>query len=187
MAYYKKLIGETCYLSPISEEDSENWVRWLNDSEVTLPLGDEVFQVIGPQKAQEMVRESQSKGDKTFTIVDNNSDKAIGRIMLFDIHQIYQSAMMGIFIGEGDYWSRGYGSEAINLLLDYAFNLLNLHYISLGVFEYNQRAYNCYKKIGFKEIGRRREARPVGDKLYDVILMDILATEYNSVYVKGLL
>lgn len=187
MAYYKKLEGEKCYLSPISEDDAENWTRWLNDSEVALALGDEVFQVVGKQKTEEMVKENLSNMNTMFTIVDIETDKAIGRVILFDLNQIFQSSMFGIFIGEKDYWSNGYGTEAIKLLLDYAFNLLNLHTMSLGVFEYNKRAIECYKKVGFKEIGRRREARPVGDKLYDVVLMDILATEYKSIYVKNLL
>ncbi len=184
MAYYKKLIGKKCYLSPISEDDAKNWACWLNDMEVALPLGDEAFQVLGKQKLGDMVKTSQSGMETVFTIVDTKTDKAIGRVMLFGIHDIYESCKLGLVIGEKEYWSMGYGVEAIKLVLDYAFNLLNLHHVSLSLFEYNQRAYHCYKKVGFKEVGRRREAKPLGNKKYDVILMDILSTEYESVYIK---
>jgi hypothetical protein len=57
----------------------------------------------------------------------------------------------------------------------------------LGVFEFNKRAITCYKHIGFKEIGRRREVRIIGETKYDVIFMDILAGEFESVYVKQFL
>jgi len=95
--------------------------------------------------------------------------------------------MLGIAIGEKAYWNKGYGQDATKLLLDYGFNLLNLNNIMLGVFSFNERAVNCYRKVGFKEIGRRRQARIIGGKKFDVILMDILAEEFESVYVKKFL
>lgn len=187
MSYYQKLIGDKCYLSPITEADGENWSRWLNDCSVALPLGDEVFQVLSQKKTDDMVAGFQSDMATMFTIVDKETDKGIGRIMLFGTNQICGSSTLGVFIGEKDYWSNGYGTEAIRLILDFGFNLLNLHAISLGVFAFNKRAISCYKKVGFKEVGRRREARPVGNKYYDAVLMDILSTEYESVYVQKLL
>jgi RimJ/RimL family protein N-acetyltransferase len=87
---------------------------------------------------------------------------------------------VGIFIGEKSYWNRGYGEEALRLLMDYAFNLLNLNNLMLNVYAFNSRAINCYKKIGFKEVGRRRQARRIQGKSYDIIYMDILAEEFNS-------
>ncbi len=95
--------------------------------------------------------------------------------------------MLGIVIGEKAHWGRGYGQEAIKLLLDYGFHLLNLNNIMVGVFAYNQRAINCYRKVGFREVGRRRQARIIGGKKYDVVFMDMLAQEFESVYVNGFL
>ena len=95
--------------------------------------------------------------------------------------------MLGIVIGEKTYWNKGYGQEAITLLLDYGFTLLNLNSIMLGTFAFNERAINCYKCVGFKEIGRRRQARIIGESKYDGILMDILAEEFTSPYVRQLL
>jgi RimJ/RimL family protein N-acetyltransferase len=93
----------------------------------------------------------------------------------------------GIDIGEMDYWGKGYGKEATQLALDFAFNFLNIHNIMLGVYAFNQRAYHLYKKIGFKEIGRKREFQTLGGEKFDMIMMDLLSTEYESVYVKPLL
>jgi RimJ/RimL family protein N-acetyltransferase len=94
--------------------------------------------------------------------------------------------MLGIAIGVKTYWGKGYGQEAIRLLLDYGFNLLNLNSVMLGTFSFNERAIHCYRQVGFKEIGRRRQARIIAGKKYDAVLMDILAEEFESVYVAGL-
>ena len=121
-----------------------------------------------------------------FTIVALEGDEPIGRCLLFNIDQVNRHAMLGIFIGEKRYWGQGFGQEAVALLLDYGFSLLNLNSVMLGTMAFNERAINCYRRVGFKEIGRRREARIVGDAKYDVVLMDILAEEFASPYINGL-
>lgn len=97
--------------------------------------------------------------DYVFTIVEIESGQAVGRCVLFSVNAVDRNAIVGIFIGEKDRWGKGYGQEAMRLLLDYAFNLLNLHNITLGVFSFNERAIRCYQRLGFRKIGRRREAR----------------------------
>lgn len=184
MEHFRKLEGELCYLSPLGDEDGRRWAEWLNDTEVALPLGDEVFQVLGRSRMEEAARETQSRMDPVFTILDRKTDKPLGRIMLFGLCRAYGTANLGVFIGEKEYWSGGYGTDAIRLMLDYGFNMLNLHHISLGVFAFNERAIRCYEKAGFKVIGRRREARRWGNRYYDALLMDILASEYESVFFK---
>jgi RimJ/RimL family protein N-acetyltransferase len=101
-----------------------------------------------------------------------------------DINHINGTAMFGIVIGEKEYWSKGFGTEATKLILDYGFNILNLHNIMLGVFDFNKRAIASYKKIGFKEIGKRRGDRLIAGKRYDTIFMDILAEEFESPFIK---
>jgi RimJ/RimL family protein N-acetyltransferase len=115
-----------------------------------------------------------------FTIVDLTTEETIGRGMLFSVDLVNRGAMLGIVIGEKDYWSKGYGVDATRLLLEYAFNLLNLNSVMLGVFAFNERAIACYRRVGFREIGRRRQARIIGERKHDAILMDILAEEFES-------
>lgn len=64
------------------------------------------------------------------------------------------------------------------LLLDFGFKYLNLNNIDLQVFDFNKNAIDCYKKVGFKEYGRRHEAYYCGGKYHDVIYMEILRKEY---------
>jgi RimJ/RimL family protein N-acetyltransferase len=115
-----------------------------------------------------------------FSILDTASEELIGRCLLFDIDYVNRKAMLGILIGEKRYWDKGYGQEAFRLLLDYAFRLLKLNSIMLGVFAFNERALACYRRVGFKEIGRRRQARIIGDSKVDAVLMDILAEEFRQ-------
>jgi RimJ/RimL family protein N-acetyltransferase len=86
-------------------------------------------------------------------------------------------------IGDKNYWNQGYGQEATRLLLDYGFNLLNLNSIMLGVFSFNQRAIKAYRRVGFREIGLRRQARIINGQKYDVLEMDILAEEFTPLYI----
>ena len=186
MRYYKKLLGEKCYLSPCSSKDAEKWTEWFNDLEMTLPLGDEAYTPFSLEKCREDVNRIIQQQDHIFTIVDIESDTPIGRCLLFGIDWVNRHTMLGIFIGEKTFWSEGYGQEATTLLLDYAFTLLNLNSVMLGVMSFNERAIQCYKKVGFKEIGRRRQARIIGDRKYDGILMDILAEEFRSSYIQSI-
>lgn len=180
MPHYKMLAGEMCYLSPCSAEDAEKWAAWENDLEVTLPLGDEAYNVYALEKEQQLIAEVIQRQQHVFAIVDIETDETIGRGMLFDIDPVNRKAMLGIVIGEKACWGKGYGQEAVRLLLDYAFNLLNLNSVMLGTFAFNERAIHCYEQVGFKEIGRRRQARFIAGRAFDAILMDILAKEFES-------
>lgn len=182
MKYFKKLVGERIYLSPRNVEDVEIFTQWMNDFYITDYTG-RSHQVVTLQAEKEYL---ESGGDKnTFVIIDAQKDKMIGTIGLHKIDNINRTATLGIFIGNRDYWSKGYGTEAIQLLLDFGFNYLNLKNIDLAVMEFNQRAVKCYEKCGFKEIGRRRKCKFINGKYYDSILMDILAEDFKESYIKN--
>jgi RimJ/RimL family protein N-acetyltransferase len=180
MPYYPKVRGEKCYLSPLQVEDGDLWAQWLNDLEVSLPLGDEAYSTCAPEQMRQDASEAIRRRDPIFTIVDLETNRPIGRCLLFGIDPVNRSAMLGIFIGDKACWHHGYGAEAMRLLLDYAFNLLNLHSIELGVFAFNQHAIQLYEKVGFKVIGMRREARIIGGVKWGAVLMDMLEDEFRA-------
>lgn len=183
MPYFKKIVGEKCYLSPVSPDDALKWTEWDNDVEIAIPLGDEAYSYFSLEKNQESIKKLNDSKIHCFSIIDLKTDILIGRCLFFDIDEINRQAMFGIVIGDKSKWDGGYGQEATRLTLDYGFNLLNFNNIMLGVFSYNKRGIACYEKVGFKIIGNRREARIIGGKKYDVVLMDILAEEFESPYV----
>jgi len=180
MPHYKKLVGPRCYLSPLSFEDAEAHALWENDLEVGIPLGDEAYTPTTLEKMHEQIGAALRNGSHVFSIVDLASEQTIGRCMLTNLDAVNRSAMLGIMIGDKAFQNRGYGQEAIRLLLDYGFNLLNLNSVMLGTFAFNERAIAAYKKVGFREIGRRRQARIIAGKAYDSVLMDMLAEEFTG-------
>lgn len=183
--YFKKLVGEHIYLSPVSIEDAEKYTRWLNNFETTDYIGQST-RIYTIEKENKFLENcSEKKNDVTLGIVKLDNNELIGNCRLKDIDVVNRVATLGIFIGEKEERSKGYGSEAIKLLLDYGFNYLNLHEINLDVYSFNKRAIRCYEKVGFKEYGRRRECIYLNGKYYDTISMDILKSEFKESYIKN--
>lgn len=125
--------------------------------------------------------------DKVLAIIAKKNNKTIGSIGLHKIDTTERRASLGIMIGDKNYWGRGYGREALVLMLDFAFTVLNLHSVYLGVFAFNKRGLRAYKAVGFTEYGRGREAHFWGGKYYDIIQMDILDREFKKSKIRDLI
>ena len=93
--------------------------------------------------------------------------------------------MLGIFIGDENYRNKGYGTEAIRLILEFGFKYLNLHSIRLDFLAINERAHKCYLKCGFKDTGKSREQIFLNGKYYDRSHMDILEHEFQGDYIRN--
>ena len=183
MKYYKKLIGEKVYLSPLNVEDAEQYCQWLNDFEVAKNLL--IFNQQLSLEREKMILNDMVKNDaKIFSIINSKNDELIGNCSIFKINHRNRKAEVGIFIGNKECWNKGYGSEALSLLVDFGFNILNLNNIMLEVFGFNRRAIKAYEKVGFKIIGHRREAIIIADEKHDEIYMDILASDFESPFIK---
>ena len=157
MKYFKKLIGERIYLSPRNNEEIEKFTQWLNDFQTTDYLGRSSY-IITLESEKQYFEETIDK-NYNFFIVTLDDDKLIGTVGLEKFDAINRTATLGIFIGDKEYRSQGYGTEAIKLILDYGFNYLNLNNIKLDLMSFNERALKCYQKCGFKEYGRRRKCK----------------------------
>ena len=185
MEYFKKIVGERIFLSPKSgsEEEAIKFTEWLNDFETTDYTGRSA-QLLSIKGEKEYL-ENHYKSEGNFAIVTLNEEKLIGTVSLEKIDYISRTATLGIFIGDKNYRSKGYGTEAIKLILDFGFNYMNLKNIALDVMSFNERAIKCYKKCGFKEYGRRRQCVFLDGKYYDKISMDILDEEFKESFIKN--
>ena len=181
--YLKALVGDNVYLSPISLDDVEKYAEMVNDIKVSVGLGYLSYtNIIDFEREKEFL--ISAKKEKMFAVRLLENDDLLGNIGFNSVDLLNRTATMGIMLGNSNYQRKGYGIEAVKLILDYGFSFLNLRNISLSVFEYNEAAYNLYKKAGFKEAGRLRKAVEIMGKTYDVIIMDMLKEEFQSVYIK---
>ena len=172
MKYFKKLEGEHVYISPMHPDDAETYAKWLNNPNITkyLSVHNSIVTIEGEK---EYINNFQNK-EFNLAIIKKENDELIGNIGLSDVDYKSGTATLGIFIGEEENLSKGYGSEAIKLLIDYAFKELRLHNIMLETYDINERAQKAYQKCGFKEFGRRHEARFTDGTYHDIILMEII-------------
>lgn len=179
MRYFKKLVGKKVYLSPINTEDYEIYTKWMNDFEVTDKIGTS-SKIYTLEKEKEYLNSRALSKDYTFAIVSLETDELLGNCSLFEVDFVKGIGTIGIMIGEEENRGKGYGTDALNLLISYAFDYLNLHNVMLVVYSFNERAINAYKKVGFKEIGRRHEVVRLKGKYYDDIYMEILESDYRK-------
>ena len=123
----------------------------------------------------------EQKNDELFFLIRTlEEDLTIGLIGLDGIQWVHGDAWVGIGLGEREYWGKGYGTDAMRILLRYAFEELNLHRLSLSVFEYNSRAIRSYEKAGFIIEGRARQFLNRDGRRYDMIFMGILRDEWKE-------
>lgn len=176
------IVGEKVALGPSSRDTLPLLNRWDNDFAVTVLSGDPPRPVA--REATEADYERYGRGESRnwvgLVIYERATMRPIGVTDLRNLDHVRRTAEFGIMIGEKDCWGKGYGTEAVILMLDYGFTVLGLHNVMLDTFSYNERAIRAYTRAGFREIGRRREAHRLGDRVYDVVYMDCLATEFKS-------
>jgi RimJ/RimL family protein N-acetyltransferase len=177
------ILGEHIRLRAITREDLPLFVEWLNDPEVThglmhfLPMSieDEVDWYEGMRK------QPQAERPLMIDILTEEGWEPIGDCGLFGIDWRIRQAEFGIVVGAKQHWDKGYGTEAIKLILQHGFNTLNLNRIALRVYENNPRAIRSYEKAGLQTEGRLRQGHFDNGEYVDVILMSILREEWEMI------
>lgn len=171
--------GDLVALGPLRRDLIPTYARWVNDLGTLRTLA--VLPAPLAIEAEEAWYEAAiAGGARVFTIHELATLDPIGTCELRDIDHRNRTATIGMLIGEPAARGKGYGTEATRLLLDVGFTVLGLHSIWLDVFSFNLAGQRCYAKAGFREVGRRRECRLLNGVLHDQIILDILATEFDS-------
>ena len=159
---------------------AQTYGRWGLDSE-WLRLMDAGVARMYSEKARKEWFEKNAEpdpGNFFFNVRSLADDKLIGDVGLDGTLWNHGEAFVGIAIGEREYWGRGHGSDAMRLILRFAFKELNLHRVALNVFEYNPRAIRSYEKVGFRHEGRVRGALLREGRRWDVLYMGITKEEW---------
>lgn len=174
------LEGTSVYLRPFEAEDIDWYFDSLHDPETRRLTGTQKH-FTREQIVSYMEGKWEDSSSVLLLIARSEDDVLIGDIVLQDIDPRNRNANIRIAIFNNNYQGKGYGTEALDLLLDYGFGILNLHRIELNVFDFNKRAAHVYAKLGFKEEGIQREALYYNHAYHDSILMSILEDEYREI------
>jgi RimJ/RimL family protein N-acetyltransferase len=141
--------------APLSQDDAKQWIRKTWEQRKAHP-------------------------SFFFAIELRESKELLGVCGLFGVQKINRKAELMITLFDESNRIKGFGTEALKLLLDYGFNQLNLHRIVLFTHEINKRAQRVYEKMGFKPGGRRRQASFSEGTYHDLLLFDMLASEFRN-------
>jgi RimJ/RimL family protein N-acetyltransferase len=178
------LTGPRLLLRGVRREDLPALNAFANDFEVA-SLGDGgPAMPLSLQRMQAEWDASATKGGRDGAWFAIEADgKVIGQCGLYGFDQFQHTthhAELGIIIGDKTYWGRGYGREAIGLVLDYGFESWNLHRIWLETSSDNERGQRCYRACGFVEEGRLREHEWKRGRYVDTVVMGILRGEWEQ-------
>ncbi|MCA9881173.1 MAG: GNAT family N-acetyltransferase [Thermomicrobiales bacterium] len=172
--------GERVALGPLHRGLLPELERWENDLRTSDLAGDDPRPVTAAAIAGEW--EPLLRGERRdwlgFAIYALPELRLVGHANLRDFSNPHGTAELGISLGDAAERGKGYGTEAVQLLLRYAFSHLNVWNIWLDTAAYNHGAIRAYEKAGFREIGRRRGARVIGGSRYDLVLMDCTREDY---------
>jgi RimJ/RimL family protein N-acetyltransferase len=175
--------GKLVRLRAYEKSDLDAVMKWVNDEEVTDLLGGEmlVYPVSSLAEAKfiEAAADSSDK-QKTFVIETLADPRYIGSVSFNVINWLNRSAGLGIVIGDKSLWGKGYGTDAMRVMLRLGFDKMNLHRLWLQVHDYNPRAIASYEKCGFKREGVLRADHFARGKYHDTIVMGILESEYRA-------
>lgn len=178
MHYFQKISGQVLYLSPLSINDALTYTKWLNDKTISESLGID-GSIVTLEFEQKWIEENQN--NFMFSIVLKESNELIGSCGFKKIDLLHQNGTLSMFIGEEGKRGKGYGREALKLLLNYGFNNLNLNNINLSVFSFNTKVKKFYESLGFKTCGTKHKCHYLRGKYYDEIQMEILKDEYSEI------
>ncbi len=172
--------GEKVGLGPFDRSMIPDLTRWINDFPTNRTLALDPRPMTVDQETQWYERVTGDAAGVHFTIYDLSDSAFVGGTNLFDIDHRHQTCELGIAILDPERRGKGLGTEAVMLITDYAFHVIEMHNVQLATYGYNWAGQRAYEKAGFREYGRRREARLHNGKRWDIIYMDVIASEWKS-------
>lgn len=163
-----------------AEEDAAVFARWSENSHYLRLFDSDPAQPFSPKHFQRLYDEEPGVDKYDFGIRTLTEDELVGIITLDDISWPHGTGWVSIGIGDAEQWGKGLGTDAMNILLRFAFDEVSLSRVSLNVFEYNQRAIHTYDRLGFKVEGRIPGFLMRDGRRWDLIFMGLLRNEWQG-------
>jgi len=160
--------GKRIYLRELQPDDaSEEYVEWMKDHEVTKYI---TARNLNFEDVKAYITEKKNARDCLFFgIFDNETNMHLGNIKLEPIDG--KKATIGLLIGNKNYWGKGIGQEAMSLALDYAFAMLGICELNLGVASEHLTAIRLYEKLGFRIEKINKGGCQFGGRSHDQLIM----------------
>ena len=176
------LEGELVKLRSLEPADVEREHAWINDREVTRYLVSGRYPLSYADEQRWLEQHPPNAFASGVRLAIETKDSVhIGNLELSSTRQEDRKAVLGVMIGDKEYWSNGYGTDAIVTLLRFSFAEMNLHRVWLTVLEFNARAIACYRKCGFEEEARLRDETYKEGAYHDILVMGVLRDEFEAI------
>lgn len=174
------LQGEKTVLRRLADSDVPLLTRWFFDPDVLhwLQLSEDPPSLRTEEAVRERFERMQADPWTKVWRIDTHEGRPIGQIELVNIHPVHKRAEIHLLIGEKEFWSQGYGSDAISTLLGYSFGELGMRRIYLIPDRDNLRAIRSYEKCGFVQEGVLRAQRLRYGEPVDMVVMALLREDY---------
>ena len=185
------LEGNLVRLRALELSDLERVYSWINDREVTRYIAARYPMSRADEERWLRGSSPNSFGGGVQLAIEVKSGEVkdggahIGNIDLVEVRPEDRKAGLGVMIGDKDYWSNGYGTDAVVTILRFAFHEMNLNRVWLHAFDFNERAQSCYRKCGFQEEGRLREHYYTEGRYCDSVVMAVLRDEFEALHSVG--
>ncbi|NUP69325.1 MAG: GNAT family N-acetyltransferase [Nonomuraea sp.] len=171
------LTGARVKLLPVGPEHVEGLLALVADPEVARLTGS--HGEVDPEAARQWYATRGEHADRLDLAIMADGTY-VGEVVLNELDRHNLSCNLRIALIGSRVFGKGYGTEAIELVLDHAFTTTPLHRISLGVFSFNERARHVYKKVGFVEEGVERDSLLWEGEWYDSVMMSVLRPEWRT-------
>jgi RimJ/RimL family protein N-acetyltransferase len=172
-------VGRRVCLRPLARQDLVYLRKWLGDAEIRGLIGEtSPMSKAESEKFLEKVRGDTERA--WFMVVVKESSRVIGEAGLLRMDRAWRTTDVSVIIGEKEEWGKGYGTEVVLLLLNYAFRHLDFHRAAVGVVGFNERALRFWEKVGFRKEGVQRDGYYYDGKYHDFVLMSILDDEFRG-------
>ena len=173
--------GKLVRLAAPAPDDAEHFARWSNDdSYLRMCENDPAKPITAEAYAQWERPFLSAPGSYFFRLRTLDGDRMIGTVVIADVQSVHRTGMMGIVIGEREYRGKGYGSDAIRLILRFAFDELNLYRVWTHTISFNRDAMRAYERAGFRHEGTGRGMIEREGRRFDLVHYGMLREEWND-------
>lgn len=170
------------YLRALELDDYKTSIHWRKDEEITKMVGGNKYYVSSEREKQWVQNAIFDNNKLVLAICLKENNKYIGNIMMQDVDIINRSCTLPIMIGDKQEWNKGYATEAVMMMMRFAFEERGMERIWVNILESNATSINTQKKCGLKLEGVMRNCVYKEGKFHNMVLLSILREEFDEVY-----